>query len=494
MKPKSIRHKLTLTLVGLVAVVFALFLWLLNRNLRDLSGRQVEESIAVVGRNAAAAARSPLFYRDHTLLASTLEPLVLAGFDYFFVYDRATRNLAYQAVRSGMAEAVAARVRASVADGEAEADSRVETGGVRYRQFAFEVRFGRLEEPSGLVIIGISEANIRDRTAGITRLVLIYSLTALLLIILVVWTTAARLSRPIAALSKTIGAFSAGDYGARADIRSGDEIQTLGEAFNGMAQRIVEQIASIESSSRNLEKMVEARSISLQRAMSELNRKEKELLQTEKLRGLRALVSSIAHEINNPMTVIYGNLQLLEGEAGGAAASRFPVIYSAVDRINRLIDDITFFSGIREVTMGPVDVGQQVQDAVRETLPAKGIDVEYSVPDSGPVTLANLELLRRSLVNVLENAVQVLERRPPPRRMRVAVATAGNEVTIEVEDNGGGFVEIGRVFEPFYTTHPERRGLGLAFAQHIVQLHGGRIEAANTESGARLTIRLPRAV
>lgn len=489
MKLNRIRFKLPATVLAVTVASFLVFIFVLNTNLRRTAADEIGKNAVLTGGNAAEALRQSLFYSDYTLLRNIADPLATEDFAYFLVHDANTGSFAYSrgAVDpAAVPEGILARL---VQAGRQRVFSQVDLPEGQFNEYIFPIVLGGVESPFGHVIIGISRQQIADRLRSVSRQVILIGLAALLLLSFLVFLLSLSFSRPISELTATIVSFSGGDLQARAGIRTGDEIEILSDTFNQMADKINDQIASIEKYSRELESMVQERTAKWQAAQEELHRKEKDLLRAEKMQGLNLLLGSIAHEINNPLAIISGNLQFLQKDDADRQR-RIEKIDQSVSRISKLIGDLAFFASIREVTIKALDINSLLSQLAAELVPGH---IDFSVAGNGNVQFwANEEMLRLVLGNVLGNAVEELRPEAGPGRIRVELAEDAQRCVVTISDNGPGFRQPERVFEPFYTTREDRKGLGLTYVYHIVHLHNGEVKAENLDQGARVTIVLPK--
>jgi C4-dicarboxylate-specific signal transduction histidine kinase len=154
------------------------------------------------------------------------------------------------------------------------------------------------------------------------------------------------------------------------------------------------------------------------------------------------------------------------------------------------------FACREEFQLEPCDVGELARttlDAFRPQLRAAQVAVEAQTP-SGIVARADREKLRQVLINLLQNALDVLAETPPQRRLSLAVSGHNGTAVVRLADNGPGVPPevLPRLFEPFFSRKPNGTGLGLAIAKRTVEAHGGRIEVASTPgAGMTVTVFLP---
>jgi PAS domain S-box-containing protein len=237
------------------------------------------------------------------------------------------------------------------------------------------------------------------------------------------------------------------------------------------------------------------------RAEAELEAQRTAFTQSEKLADMGALLAGVAHELNNPLSILLGQTQLILREVGeGTLARRAESIAQAAERCVRIVRNFLALARHHAPERQLVSLNAVVQEAVELlAYPLRVDDVEV-IFDLSPAVLpiwADPHQLHQAIVNLLTNAHHALRAWPRPRRIRIVTERReGGGVCVCVEDSGPGIPEdvCGRIFEPFFTTKPEGEGtgLGLSLCRGIVEGHG-RIEVGTAErlGGAAFIIDLP---
>jgi two-component system, OmpR family, phosphate regulon sensor histidine kinase PhoR len=214
----------------------------------------------------------------------------------------------------------------------------------------------------------------------------------------------------------------------------------------------------------------------------------------------RDFVANVSHELKTPLTAIAGYAETLAAEASDPQATGFAqTIVENARRMQRLVDDLLDLSRIESGGWHPeprkIGIDAAAREAWRpfaEAAESRGVQLE-STADSASVS-GDPEALRQIFTNLFDNA---LRHTPKGGRIRVDAQRAGNHTIVRVSDTGSGIPadHLPRIFERFYRVDPGRSrqeggtGLGLAIVKHLVEAHGGRVEA-ESELGRGTTILL----
>ena len=248
--------------------------------------------------------------------------------------------------------------------------------------------------------------------------------------------------------------------------------------------------------------------------LRESNRRNEEaqmqLLQTEKLAALGELMAGISHELNNPLSVVTGQAELLlEDEVGEEVAERLHTMLTEAARARKLVENLLRVArgdGPRKERQEINQVVRQSLDLLRFQLEHDAVHVELDLQEGLPPMGLDPFEIQQLIFNLVNNARQAMSAQDRPRRLLITTTldeSGGPEqpghrpsIHLQVQDTGPGIPEdhLGRIFEPFYTTKErgEGTGLGLSICHRIVRDHEGRMTVSNhAEGGARFDIWLP---
>lgn len=484
---KGIKTKLIVSLVATTLGVLVLYSIILDSSLKRYSRTESEQTILFLGQNASILLQKALFNQDYSEIKNIARSIILENFDFLIIYDNITANTAFLEDKHDVTGFFdMAKMFESKSSFE---KTSIVIAGEDYTQYLFPVTLPGLSKPLGFLVIGISEERIESQLKQITYRLGILGILLFLTLTVIIYFLSDKIVKPLRALSRKIGKFAQGDYTVRSDIKTGDEIGDLSENFNSLADKINEQIISIEQYSKNLEKMVEERTEELLAALDNIKEKDKKLNQAEKINSLNSVVSAIAHEINNPLAIISGNIQLIEAKiTDEQQKKKLDVAQAAIQRIATLIDEINFFSAIKNLRTELLSFAHMLSDAVNKVV--RG-NVKVNIEGAAEEKInSNRNLLTLCLENIMQNSIDQFLLRKIEGEIRVRYYKYPSYFEVEITDNGGGIEDPARVFDPFYTTFNSKKGLGLTFVYHAVQAMNGDITVENTQNGARVTLKL----
>lgn len=238
--------------------------------------------------------------------------------------------------------------------------------------------------------------------------------------------------------------------------------------------------------------------------VTEYRRIQSKMSQNEKMVVLGQFVAGIAHELNNPLTAIIGNVQLLLGERLQAPAlTQTRKVYQEAERARRIVKNLLYFARENKPARSAVDLNEIVERTLMlrsYDLKNENIRVETNLAPDLPKTMADPYQLQQVVFNLLINAEQVLLESRGQGLVKISTRhsthKSGRHIVLELSDDGPGISpEIGpRIFDPFFTTKAPGvgTGLGLSIVYGIVRQHDGEVTFENLAgSGARFIVELP---
>lgn len=354
----------------------------------------------------------------------------------------------------------------------------------------------------GMLYVGFLETPFQAaKTNAILTAVGFFLLIALVSVpIFLSW--AGRIFLPLERMTQTIARVEAGDMSARnAPEADSGEISQVAGHLDTLLDQVQERDRQLREWAERLERKVAERTRDLQEANRQLELTTEQLVMSEKLAAVGEITASVAHEINNPIAVIQGNLEVARAmlaEEADKVHTEFSLIDDQVYRISAIVSKLLQFAKPEEYSDASniLAAGDVVRDCLvltRHQTEVSGIEIATDLQGEANVRMARTEL-QQVLVNLILNAVQAM---PQGGVLTVRVADMQDSVTITVEDTGHGIAPEAqkRIFDPFFTTkQAEGTGLGLSISQRLVTRAGGTLEVHSIEGqGSRFVVTLPSA-
>jgi two-component system nitrogen regulation sensor histidine kinase NtrY len=329
---------------------------------------------------------------------------------------------------------------------------------------------GREGRPLGVLLIGSSRRQVVTLVRSIQKAGLYVGGVGTLLALLIAGWATARVTRPVKLLAAGAGEVARGNWQARVELDSGDEIGELARAFNQMTGQLWDQ--------------------------------RERLVQAERVAAWRELARRLAHELKNPLfplQITVENLERAKREHPGQFEEVFrestATLLAELSNLKTIIGRFSDFAKMPTPQFEPV----QLNDLVRATLKlfdaqlaaAGNIRREVQLDPNLSSIEADPEPLKRVLQNLVLNAMDAM---PNGGTLRLNTRQYNSTVILEVADTGQGLTkeECDRLFTPYYTTKHHGTGLGLAIVQSVVSDHGGTISVESQPGrGATFRIELP---
>lgn len=230
---------------------------------------------------------------------------------------------------------------------------------------------------------------------------------------------------------------------------------------------------------------------------------QEQLVKRERLAALGELAAVVAHEVRNPLAVVFNATAGLRRAAPGSAdhEALLSIVQEEAEHLRDIVSDLLEFASPRPPLFAPVALDEVVKggvEAARREAHALEDDVVFEVETESTRTFCDERLVRQAVINLVTNALHAPGRRGPVRVLIESVAADERQedsLEIRVIDDGRGIAADlqERIFTPFYTTRPSGTGLGLAVVRSSAEAHGGEVVVSGTPGGgATFTVRLPR--
>lgn len=298
---------------------------------------------------------------------------------------------------------------------------------------------------------------------------------------------------PIGELEAGVGKVAQGDFNHQIEVKSGDEMEALGEAFNDMTRRLREFYADLAR---------------------QVNERSRQLVRSERLASVGFLAAGVAHEINNPLAgiafcgeALESRLQELRSLAADWTEEQDPpcladfskylrMIQEEASRCKKITEKLLDFSrtgekkresaSLEKVVEGVLDVTRHLQNSRGKTIRVEAIE---------PVSAwVNTEEIRGVVLNLVVNALDSMDE---GGELAITLRAVEGQAELQFADTGCGMSQevLENIFEPFYTRNRAGKGtgLGLTISHRAIQQHGGEIEAqsAGPGKGSVFIVRLP---
>lgn len=363
-----------------------------------------------------------------------------------------------------------------------------------------------------IVVVAGAYVCVLDTTIERTKTFIVISFIALVCALGIGVFFVVGIARPIRSLFAASLAFSKGDLNAKADIKSHDEFGAMAETFNRMAgdrNRFTLREKALTKAAIITADIHREKAEQLKKAYEELKETQAMLVQTEKLAVMGQLASGVAHEINNPLTAISIEAEMLfrDSDKDQDTQRASKVILEQSRRIQVIIERLSAFSRKREFKQKPVDINSTLEESfslVAYEPKMRNVKIIKELSDDLPELLGDSNQLQEVFLNIMLNAAQAMEKGGiltiRTRAAKVAsehdkgFETGQELIAVEFHDTGSGMDEVTkkRIFDPFFTTKEKGTGLGLAICHRIVESHHGIIAVeSEVGKGSAFIVKLP---
>jgi signal transduction histidine kinase len=452
---------------GVVLSLFAVAATVNLLMLDDISRGEAQVAALDMAKHAghavAGAVREQYIHQAHTLLEWNTSHLPH--------YDRVARN-AVASVRNLQRSALSENERplaAAIMQLAQSSDAIFRTKVVptiRNEEHASASVLNRRLETLTTQVVQSSEAlnalidarsqDVRTRAQAMRlrslRLVLYCFGLALVLALVVAISHVRHFAHALNALRRGVAGLAQGELTTRIGAIGNDEFADLARLFDEMADALQQQQA--------------------------------QLLRATTLASLGQMAAAVAHEINNPLSVILGYTKLMQQEPGTVSYRDLEIIERETRQCQAIVNDLLDIARPVRLDLGPVDIGVLLRDVVRlqrEVGSLAGIAVDEAIPERGLMITGDEQRLRQVFVNIITNAAQAM---PEGGIIGISAAVKDDIIRIHISDTGIGIApnDLRHVTDPFFSTKATGTGLGLTICQGIMEAHNGRLEIETAPS------------
>ncbi|WP_299423218.1 HAMP domain-containing sensor histidine kinase [uncultured Shimia sp.] len=346
---------------------------------------------------------------------------------------------------------------------------------------AYEPIIDSFGDRVGMLYVGFLDQPFRDAKFSTILTFAIAFVVIILISVPIFLRWARQIFAPLERMLRTIGRVEEGDLNARTRVEDGGEIGRVAAQMDNLLEQIQER-------DRELTRRVVARTRDLEEANRRLEATSKQLVVSEKLAAVGEIAAGIAHEINNPVQVIQGNLDVLRVQLGDDAdlvKTELRLIDEQTHSIFLIVNKLLQFTRPDEYAEGseehrPADIITDTLPLVQHLLSKGHIALSLELESIKAISINRTEL-QQILINLMVNAIHAM---PNGGALTVGALDADrdgkNGVLVFVKDTGVGMAPelLTRIFDPFFTTKQgEGTGLGLSITRKLVERYDGEIEA-----------------
>jgi len=218
---------------------------------------------------------------------------------------------------------------------------------------------------------------------------------------------------------------------------------------------------------------------------------EQQIVQSERLAAMGAMIGGVAHELNNPLTSILGVSELLQdSQTTDAARKQIGILQQQARRAAEIVHNLTYFATPPTPGKTPVNIADIVERTLNlhsYSLRKNSITVDFLREPNQPMVKADPHQLMQVFLNLILNAEQAIREIRDRGTLRIRLGNSDNAVWASFQDDGPGIPPevLTSIFDPFYTTKRPGRGtgLGLSICKSVMKEHNGSVEAANAPGG-----------
>ncbi|MCT7983662.1 ATP-binding protein [Laspinema sp. A4] len=463
-----------------------------------------------------------------------------------------TKRIAATEVSNPVVQTISKEIQASYPDGfnSLKKTTRLEFIIQEEKYFVYLTPWIEENGLDWVVVISIPEQEFMAKINANNRTTVFLCLGAVLVAIALGIFTSRWIAHPLQKLNRASQAMAEGHLEQTVETSPIFEVQALSRSFNIMAEQLQNSFLALQQTNIDLEHRVEERTQDLKNTLDELQRTQEQIVQSEKMSSLGQLVAGIAHEINNPVNFIHGNIthldtytqdvikilqlyqnlysppdpeiaELSEEIELDFIVEDLPKMLSSIkigtERIRTIVLSLRNFARMDESPVKDVDLHEGINNTLMllahrlkssdELNPPVKIIKEYG---NLPHAECYAGQINQVFMNVISNAIDAVEERyhvqieagliPEPGIIKIKTDLTPHElINISIIDNGKGVNKslINQLFNPFFTTKPigKGTGLGLSISYSIIQKHGGTISVdSELNQGTKISILIPQKI
>lgn len=330
------------------------------------------------------------------------------------------------------------------------------------------------------------EFAVREILSKVTLVNTSFTIAGSILVVFIALLFSKLIAVPVEKLLKGVKEVCAGNLDAKVDVQNYDEIGELAEAFNQMTENLNRMTVSRNALNKVYEELMLVN--------AELRQVQAQVVQGAKMAAVGQLAGGVAHEINNPLSGVLNNVQLIKmlaEEKKDFNIEEFRELLSVIEgsalRCKNITQALLDFSHVSSGAYQPVSLNtltEQVLILVEHELKLQNLPIKKELAPDLPLISGDAQLLQQVIFNFISNASWAVEKRFHKEEGGVISIKTYSEkdkglACISVSDNGIGIAKenIERMFEPFFTTKAvgEGTGLGLSVVYNIIKIHKGTI-------------------
>ena len=265
--------------------------------------------------------------------------------------------------------------------------------------------------------------------------------------------------------------------------RANLELATQKSHYNQLMKKLKKDLGNIAMREKNLE-------IQRNKLSSEVEKKTRELIKSEKMASVGQLSSRLVHDLRNPLTVVKSTVELLKlgnKKMDQKTSEKFERIERAFKKISYQIEDVLDFVRQSELHLKR----QSISEIIETTISNMDIPSTIKIRNDARKVVINCDSRKLEAVftNIITNAIQASNEKG---EIKIKTLDDGDSAIIKIEDSGPGITKstMTNIFEPLFTTKETGTGLGLSICKSIIEQHGGSIEVSSPPT--IFTIRLPK--